>query len=74
MNDTYFLYRQLVMNGFLLPHLQVGLYWFSIRKQGHFMTNVSNGRSEITRILKKRATKDIMESVSLWIIKFIIDM
>jgi hypothetical protein len=29
------------------------------------MTNVSNGRSEITRILKKRATKDIMESVSL---------
>ncbi|KAG1135698.1 hypothetical protein G6F37_002346 [Rhizopus arrhizus] len=55
--------KQLVMNGFLLPHLQVGLYWFSIRKQGHFMTNISNGRSEITRILKKRATKDIMESL-----------
>ncbi|KAG1049518.1 hypothetical protein G6F43_008155 [Rhizopus delemar] len=55
--------KQLVMNGFLLPHLQVGLYWFSFRKQGHFMTNISNGRSEITRILKKRATKDIMESL-----------
>ncbi|CAO3672942.1 unnamed protein product [Rhizopus stolonifer] len=55
--------KQLVMYGLLLPHLQVELYWFSIRNQGYFMANITRGREEILRILKKRATKDIMEKL-----------
>jgi hypothetical protein len=49
--------------GLLLPHMQVGRYWFSVRKQGSFMSNITAGRLEILRILKKRNTKDIMEKV-----------
>lgn len=55
--------RQLVSYGLLLPHIQVGLYWFTARKQGSFVSNISAGRLEILRILKKRSTKDIMEKV-----------
>ncbi|KAI9476170.1 MAG: serine-threonine protein kinase 19-domain-containing protein [Benjaminiella poitrasii] len=54
---------QLVTYGLLLPHVQIGHYWFSIRKQGSFISNLSNGRVEILRILKRRHTKDIMEKL-----------
>lgn len=63
---TTFKCSQLVNYGLLLPHLQVGLFWFSIPKQGSFMTNLMNGRQEILRILKRRNTKDIMEKVRVY--------
>ncbi|KAI8880074.1 hypothetical protein K501DRAFT_255623 [Backusella circina FSU 941] len=50
----------LISQGFLLPHTQLNTYWFSIRKQGQFMSNIITGRNEIIRILKKRSTKDIL--------------
>lgn len=56
----------LVSTGFLLPHQSTpDLFWFSIRGQGRFMSNLSNGRTEILRIIKKRNTKDIMEKVKV---------
>lgn len=55
---------QLVSSGYLLPHSSVlGLYWFSVQNQGKFMSNLSGGRTEILRIIKKRNTKDIMEKL-----------
>lgn len=55
---------QLVSSGYLLPHSSIlGLYWFSVQNQGKFMANLSGGRIEILRIIKKRNTKDIMEKV-----------
>lgn len=57
---------QLVSFGFLLPHsTQLDLYWFSVRKQGTFMSNLSGGRIELLRIIKKRNTRDIMEKVHI---------
>ncbi|KAG2194390.1 hypothetical protein INT47_006705 [Mucor saturninus] len=54
----------LVSRGFLLPHMNTpDLYWFSIPRQGKFMSNLSNGRTEILRIIKKRPTRDIMEKM-----------
>lgn len=54
----------LVSFGFLLPHPKIiDLFWFSIRGQGKFMSNLLNGRTETLRIIKKRNTKDIMEKV-----------
>ncbi|CEG75157.1 hypothetical protein RMATCC62417_10252 [Rhizopus microsporus] len=55
--------KELVNNGLLIPHLQVNLYWFSIRKQGYFMSNIAHGRTEILRMISKRPTKDIMETL-----------
>ncbi|KAI9250325.1 serine-threonine protein kinase 19-domain-containing protein [Sporodiniella umbellata] len=55
--------KQLVKHGFLLPHIQENLYWFSIKNQGCFMANIRKGREEILKIIKKRTTKDIMENV-----------
>ncbi|RCH90756.1 Serine/threonine-protein kinase 19 [Rhizopus azygosporus] len=55
--------KELVNNGLLIPHLQVNLYWFSIRKQGYFMSNITHGRTEILRMISKRPTKDIMETL-----------
>ncbi|KAI7901489.1 serine-threonine protein kinase 19-domain-containing protein [Cokeromyces recurvatus] len=55
---------QLVTYGLLLPHIQMDFYWFSVRKQGSFMSNLKNGRIEILRILKRRHTKDIMEKAN----------
>ncbi|KAI8376140.1 serine-threonine protein kinase 19-domain-containing protein [Radiomyces spectabilis] len=52
---------QLVNHGLLLPHLQLGSYWFSIRKQGFFMSHYTKGRIEMLRMIKKRATKDMLE-------------
>ncbi|KAI8969114.1 serine-threonine protein kinase 19-domain-containing protein [Mycotypha africana] len=54
----------LVSAGLLLPHnIQIDLFWFSVPKQGTFVTNLLHGRKSILNILRKRATKDIMESV-----------
>lgn len=54
----------LVSRGFLLPQINMtDRYWFSMPGQGKFMSNLSNGRTEILRIIKKRHTKDIMEKV-----------
>jgi hypothetical protein len=52
-----------VSEGFLLPHTQLGTYWFTIKKQGQFMSNIIRGRAEILRILKKRPGKDILLDV-----------
>ncbi|KAI8986342.1 serine-threonine protein kinase 19-domain-containing protein [Pilobolus umbonatus] len=53
----------LVSYGLLLPHIQLDLYWFSIRRQGHFMSNILGGRTELLRMLNKRHTKDILEKL-----------
>ncbi|ORZ01311.1 serine-threonine protein kinase 19-domain-containing protein [Syncephalastrum racemosum] len=50
----------LTQYGLLLPHTELGSYWFSIRRQGYFMSNYTKGRIEILRILKRRPTKDIL--------------
>lgn len=64
MNDKQI--AQLVSFGFLLPHsTQLNVYWFSVRKQGTFMSNLTGGRIELLRILKKRSTRDIMEKVNV---------
>lgn len=52
------------MYGLLLPHLQPDLYWFSIRRQGLFMSHYTKGRAEILRMLKRRPTKDLLEKVT----------
>ncbi|CAO3656753.1 unnamed protein product [Mucor hiemalis] len=55
---------QLVSSGYLLPHSSIlDLYWFSVHNQGKFMSNLSGGRIEILRIIKKRNTRDIMEKL-----------